>query len=252
MLVAVAFATGQGLPRAARDWAWCGLIGVTSLALPFTLLTWAQLTVPSAVAAVLISSSPLFVLVLSRGLLGTPVGPRKWLGFLTGFAGLAVLIGPGVLGLADAPLIPQLACLGTAFCYALSSVLVRRMPELPPVQATAASQLTAALLLVPFGATGLVASLHWGVPLAALAVLGLVQTGGAQLLRYWTVKRAGPVFMSAVGYLIPVWAGFLGVTLLDEPLTWRLGLGFALILAGLLFANARPEGQRRTASSSAG
>ena len=252
VLLIAALATGQGLPRSLRDWGWCALIGVVSLALPFTLLTWAQLTVSSSVAAVLISTSPLFILLLSRAVLGTPIGPRKWLGFGVGFAGLAVLIGPGVLGVVDAPLLPQLACLGTAICYSLSAVLVRRMPELPPVQATAASQLFAALVLLPFGGASLVGALQPGWPLAALAVLGLVQTGGAQLLRYWTVKRAGPVFTSMVSYLIPIWAGFVGVVLLGEPVSLRLALGFALILSGLFVAANRPEGQRRAAASSAG
>jgi len=252
VLVSVAYLSGQGLPRTWRNWAWCALFGINSLAIPFTLLTWAQLSIDSAVAAVLISSSPLFVLVLSKAILGTPVGPRKWSGFSVGFIGLAVLIGPGVLRTVDAPLLPQLACIGTAFCYALSAVLVRRMPELPPVQATAASQLSAAVVLIPFGVVGLTGNISFGVPLVALAVLGLVQTGGAQLLRYWTVKRTGAVFASMTSYLIPIWAGFVGVTLLDEPLTWRLVIGFGLILAGLLIAGNRPEAQRVAADSSAG
>ncbi|WP_219617991.1 DMT family transporter [Monaibacterium marinum] len=252
VLVSVAYISGQGLPRSLNHWMWCALFGINSLALPFTLLTWAQLTIDSAVAAVLISSSPLFVLLLSKFILGTQVGPRKWLGFSIGFVGLGVLIGPGILRAVDAPLLPQLACLGTAFCYAMSAVLVRRMPELPPVQATAASQLSAAVVLVPFGAVGLVSDLTLGTPLIALAVLGLVQTGGAQLLRYWTVKRSGAVFASTVGYLIPIWAGMLGVTLLGEPITWQLVIGFGLIVSGLLVAGNRPEGQRTAAASSAG
>jgi len=252
VLVCVAYLSGQGLPRRWRHWAWCGVFGITSLALPFTLLTWAQLSIDSAVAAVMISSSPLFVLMLSKVILGTPVGPRKWLGFSVGFAGLAVLIGPGIFQAVGAPLLPQIACLGTAFCYGLSAVLVRKMPELPPVQATAASQLCAAVVLVPFGAVGLSGTLIPGVPLFALVVLGVVQTGLAQLLRYWTVKRSGAVFASTSSYLIPIWAGFVGITLLGEPLTLQLVIGFVLIAGGLIVAGNRPDIQRVEAASSAG
>ncbi|WP_316012942.1 DMT family transporter [Roseobacter sp. HKCCA0434] len=254
VLVAAAFAVGQGLPRDRVAWAWCAVIGITSLALPFTLLTWAQQFIPSSLAAVLISTSPLFILLLARLILATRIGARQWVGFATGFAGLVWLIGPDAMTLARADLLPQLACLATAFCYGLSSVLVRRMPPVPPVQATAASQLVAAIVLVPFGLSSLLDAAPvagWGA-LLALAVLGLVQTGGAQLLRYWTVRRAGPVFTSSVSYLIPVWAGVVGIVLLDEPLTWRLVGGFALILAGLTVARNRPEPQPTAARSSAG
>ncbi len=241
VLVLAAVVSGQGLPKRADHWLWCAVIGVTSLALPFTLLTWAQQHVESSVAAIFIATSPLFVLVLARLILGTTIGARRWVGFLVGFAGIAVLIGPSVAAVGTAPLVPQLALLGTAACYGLSAVLVRRMPDLPPVQATAASQLFAAMVLAPLGAGQLAAQIAPGPALAALAVLGLVQTGAAQLLRYWVVRRAGPVFSSSVSYLIPVWAGFLGVAVLGEPLTAPLLAGFVLILGGLLFARNRPE-----------
>ncbi|QPH54035.1 DMT family transporter [Pontivivens ytuae] len=250
VLVIAAMASGQGLPRRLDHWAWCAVIGITSLALPFSLLTWSQQHVESSVAAIFIATSPLFILVLARLILGTPIGPRRWVGFLVGFAGIAVLIGPSVLAVGTAPLLPQLALLGTAACYGFSAVLVRRMPELPPVQATAASQLFAAIVVAPLGAGALAEQIAPGSALIALGVLGLVQTGAAQLLRYWVVRRAGPVFSSSVSYLIPVWAGFLGVAVLGEPVSAQLLLGFVLILGGLLFARNRPEPQVRTAAAS--
>ncbi|MEO0913282.1 MAG: EamA family transporter, partial [Pseudomonadota bacterium] len=54
-----------------------------------------------------------------------------------------------------------------------------------------------------------------------------------------TVRRSGPVFVSVVGYLIPLWAGAIGVLFLGEVLTPRMITAFGLILAGLLIARDR-------------
>ncbi|RED13038.1 DMT family transporter [Pontivivens insulae] len=236
VLCLAALLTEQGLPRTVEHWVWCGVIGITSLALPFTLLTWAQLTVDSTLAAILISGGPLFVLIFARLILGTPLTLRRVLGFVVGLAGLVVLIGPGALSGLGGDVLAQLACLGTAACYAFSSVLVKRMPPVAPIPATAASQLTAALIILPFGGTAFATEFAVGPALLALVVLGCIQTGAAQLLRFWTVRRAGPVFMASVSYLIPVWAGFVGVAFLGETITPSLVIGFALIISGLLVA----------------
>lgn len=242
-LTGIALALRKPLPRDLAGWAWCTALGALALVMPFSLLAWGQQQVPSALAAILVSASPLFMLLLTRTLLGAHVSGRRWTGFAVGFAGIAVLIGPGALLQVGngAGLLPELACLGAALCYAGSGLLIRRMPPLDPVAATAASQIAAAVLALPMGLAALPETLPGATPLVALAVLGLVQTGFAHMLRYFTVKRAGPVFMSTVGYLIPVFATLVGVTFLDEPLTPRTLAGFALILGGIALARPRPE-----------
>ncbi|MEM9778946.1 MAG: DMT family transporter [Pseudomonadota bacterium] len=239
-VLCLTWALGQSLPRRWDHWAWCAGLGALSLAIPFFLLAWAQQTVPSAVAAIFISCVPLFVLLLSRLILGEAVSPLRWLGFVVGLAGILWLIGPAALpGLLEGGGWPQLALLGAALCYGSSAILIRVMPPIPPVEATAAAQIAASVLLLPVGIAAWPGVWPMGAPLIALAVLGLVQTGVAQLLRYYTVRRAGPVFVSVVGYLIPIWAGILGVVLLSEPLTWRMISAFAIILVGLVLAQRR-------------
>ena len=77
----------------------------------------------------------------------------------------------------------------------------------------------------------------------------MVQTGIAHMLRFLTVRRSGPVFMSMVGYLIPMFATVLGVVLLGESLSMAEIGAFGLILGGLAVAQSR---QWRPAAPRAG
>lgn len=243
-LAVLARALGHPLPRDPKVWGWCAAIGLMSLLVPFFLIAWGQQSVPSALASIYISASPLFVLLLSRLVLGEVVSARRWGGFAVGFFGIVMLTGPGALTqLGTGDVLPQLALLAAAACYAGSSVLIRKMPEIPPVPASAASQIAAGVFALPLVPLALPDAMPAAGPLLAIAVLGVVQTGLAHILRYFTVKRSGPVFMSTVGYLIPLWATLLGVGLLDETLTGPQMAGFALIIGGLVLARKR---QRRT------
>lgn len=88
-----------------------------------------------------------------------------------------------------------------------------------------------------------------------LAILGLIPTAGANLLRVLLIRGAGPTFMSLTNYLVPVCAVFFGALILGEPLPGTLIWALALILAGValsqfgalkrLFGLARPAAARQ-------
>jgi drug/metabolite transporter (DMT)-like permease len=231
---------GARLPRDGAVWGWCAGLGALGLAGPFSLLAYAQQTVPSGVAAIYIASVPLFVLLLSRVVFGDRITPRKWLGFAIGLGGIAWLAGPeAARGLLGGGLLGQGACLLAALGYASGAMIVRGMPPVEPLSATAAAHFAAAALLAPFGIAGLPGAAPPMEAVVALATLGVLQTGLAQFLRFVAIRRAGPVFVSIVGYLIPIWAGLLGVGFLGETLTLRAVAAYGLILGGILIARDR-------------
>ncbi len=235
----------ERLPSGRVEWVWCGLLGMFSLMFPFTALAWGQQSVPSSTAAIYVSGGPLFILALSRILLAEAIPLRKWIGFIIGLCGLLWLVGFDAfrdLGKAG-QLWGQLACLSASFSYALSAILIRKMPEMPLLTATIGAQTIASLLIIPFVLIQLPSSMPGGAPLLALAVLGLIQTGLAQLLRFHTVRRSGPVFVSVVGYIIPIWAGLIGVLFLDEAFTIRMAIAFGLIFTGLLITRNGAKAQ---------
>ena len=161
---------------------------------------------------------------------------RKSLGFLIGFAGVIVLIGPEAFSAtgADGELQGRLACLAAAGCYAVSSVTMRRLPAVDPVGLSAITLLIGAVFVVsaaivvegPPPSPSL-----WGWFL--LALLGLIPTAAANLLRVLVIRSAGPTFMSLTNYQVPLWSVALGVIFLGEPFRASLLIALVLILAGV-------------------
>lgn len=230
---------GRLFGSAPSAWQWLNLvvIGLLSSALPFMLLSWGQQYVTSGFAGVSMASVALIVLPLAHLFVpGERLTLRRGLGFAIGFAGVSILIGDQALESTGLSLeLPgRIACLGAAACYAVSSVQMRALPPVEPVG------LSAILLLI--GAAGVIpaALIVEGVPalpdaptLGYVAFLGLVPTAAANLLRVTLVRSAGPVFLSLVNYMVPVWSILLGAWLLAEPLPPSLLSALALILCGV-------------------
>lgn len=232
---------GQGLGtiRGARAWGFVTVLGVGSLALPLTLLSWGLTFVPSAFAGVAMGAVPLIVLplvaIFSKD---EGIGPRRIIGVLLGFAGLVILVGPGAFG--DGTFGGRLACIGTAACYAAGSVMTRRAPKMPPVAFAGATLMMGAVALVP---------LAWiidGPPQitqnsAAWALLytAIFPTGLAAIMRVRVITTAGSLFMSLTSYMVPIWAVLFGVTLMGEALPPQLFWALGLILAGIGISQSR-------------
>lgn len=225
------------LTDAPRPWGALLVIGMLSSAVPFALLCWGQQYTTSGFAGVSMAAVALFVLPLAHVMIpGEALSWRKTLGFAIGFGGVCVLIGAQAFDATGAALEPygRAACLGAAACYALSSVLMRRLPPVDPVTLAGVLLAIGALMAVP---------LAWWmegppplpdpVSLAWVIYLGLFPTAIANVLRVMLVRSAGPVFMSLVNYMVPVWSVLLGWAILAEPLPPSLVLAMGLILAGL-------------------
>ena len=236
---------GQGLGRlnTRRHWVFAGIIGIVTVALPFTLLAWGQQHVPSAFAGVAMGAVPLLVLPLVA--IFSPeegIGPRRIAGFIVGFVGLAILIGPGALRPAGGDLEPlgRLACLGAAACYAIGSVVTRRAPPVQPIAFASATLVFAAAVLVPLAV--IIDGIPTSVPLAptwALIYAALFPTALAAVIRVRVIKTAGSMFMSLTSYMVPVWSVIFGVTLMSEALPPQLFYALGLILLGIAIAQSR-------------
>ena len=213
-------------------------LGVLSSALPFFLLSWGQQFVSSAYTGLNMAALPLFVLPLAHFFSDERLTLRRSVGFLVGFAGAAVLIGPGLTyGLASgsgAEPLARLALLGAVMSYAISSILTRRFPPVDPVVLSALGLVVGAVILIP------AMLLTEGVPAWsgtrsawAILFLGLVPTGFAALLRVSIIRSAGSSFMTLVNYQVPVWSMVFGALVLSEALPWRFFVALGLILLGL-------------------
>lgn len=239
----------EPLPRDVRTWAHLTVAAVLSNVVPFTLFGLAEERVPSALAGICNSATPLFtVAVAVLALPDERPTPRRAAGLALGFGGVLVVLGVwnGVLG-HDA--VGALMALTAALCYGLGWTYVRRFVSagayspfaLTAVQLTAATVLSAVVMPVMSPPPS-----HLPVRvLLAVAALGALGTGAAYVLQHGLIRTAGATVASTVTYVAPVVAVIIGVTLLSEHLTWNEPAGAAVIIAGAVLvggkSRSRPE-----------
>ncbi|MHA6262626.1 DMT family transporter [Arenibacterium sp. CAU 1754] len=220
-----------------QAWPLLGVVSLFSSAVPFMSLAWGQQFVTSGFTGVSMAAVALIVLPLAHFMVpGERMTPRRVVGFLVGFAGVVLLIGPGAFASSGASneLVGRLACLFAASCYAITSILMRRLPPIDPFGLAAATMVFGAALVIP-----LAFAVHGAPPAPApaglfyLAVLGLLPTAAANLLRIVVIRSAGPVFMSLTNYMVPLWSVLLGAVVLGEALPPSLFLAMAFIMGGV-------------------
>ncbi len=222
------------------------VLGLLQTALPFALITWGETRIDSGLASILNGSMPLFTMVIAHLALHDEKITLPRLGGLTaGFVGVVVLVsrdlnpqgpGGGILG--------QLAVLAASLSYAVAVVYSRgRLRNLPPI-VQSFGVLTVAEALV--WASALTFTRPIRLPAHALtwlavAWLGLLGSCLAYIMFFHLINAWGPTRASLVTYVFPVVGLLLGILFLRERADWRLLLGSALVVSGILVANRRPK-----------
>lgn len=241
VLLVAALVTRQKFPllRDYRSWGAMLAMSIFGMAAPFFLITTAQKTVDSSLAALYNAAVPLFVAVMANYLFpDEKMSPRKAFGLVLGFSGIAVLFGPDAIrsfGSADAT--AQIFLIIATFFYALSTIIMRSSPVMPPIAFTAGYVCMAAVIswggLVTVDFSSLSPS-----PMSVLSVvgLGIFPTALASLLYTQLIKRTNATFLSLTGYTIPVLTAIAGFLLFGETQNWLSALAFALILSGVWIA----------------
>jgi len=216
------------------------VIGLLNSVVPFTLIGWGQLSIDSATTAILLAASPFFTLLLSHFMTSDDRFTwNKFIGLMFGFLGVLVLMWQGMrLGSVAAMLVVILA----SCCYSLSALLIRQLGRMPSLLLVASTLVVASFVLIPV-------LLVWHPPweqsfssasLSAVLCLAIGPTAVAYVLRVQIVQNNGAVFMSNVGYLIPLFAVFWGWLFLSHIPSLNTWLSLMLIFAGIAL------GQRKT------
>jgi drug/metabolite transporter (DMT)-like permease len=245
ILVAVVRAMGHVFPPLGRAWLPYAVLAIVGNALPFWLITTGQKVIDSALAGILMAIMPLTTLVLAHFFVaGERMTRFRLAGFVLGFVGIIVLIGPAALsglGGSSVEVIAQFCVLAGAICYATQSVLVRRMLKGNVMVASAAIIAIAAVICVPIA---LVVDRPWTLAPSAVSTwvviwIGIGPTALATIVYLKLIGSAGPTFMSLTNYCIPIVALFLGMAILGEQPGPNAYAGLALILAGIALSQVR-------------
>lgn len=231
----------KNVPEFRSRWREFAFMGAVNSALPFTLISWAELHITASLAVTLNAAVPMFTAVVSALWLGEHFSLERRLGLLLGLVGVAILVGLGPLELTPLVWVSVGAMLLASLCYGISSVFAKRtMVGVSPLATTTYSQVMGTvplLFLMPFAIpTNLSSKLEATGPLLVLGsalTLALVCTAAAYLIYFRLIRDIGPLKTSMVTYLAPVFGIAWGVIFLHEPLNWWSALGFATILSSV-------------------
>lgn len=244
VLLAWAMLRGRRMPALTdKRWLWFTGLGFFGNTLPFFLIAWGQQSIDSALAGILIATMPLATLGLAHVFVpGEKMDLSKLGGFLIGFGGVVILMGPAALsGLGGESFLAQIAVVFAAVCYGINAIMARLIPETPPSVSGAGMLITAALLALPFGVWELMQT-EGVTPGAWAAViwLAVAPTAIASVMLMHIARTAGPGFLAIVNYLTPVAAVITGV-IIGETIGWNALLALAVILAGVWLSRRKPS-----------
>jgi drug/metabolite transporter (DMT)-like permease len=216
---------------------------VAEFVVPFSAIAVGERWLGSAITGILIAGVPLTIVILSRFFgVHEPLGMRRLLGLVTGFLGVAALVGfgpvSGVQGWAGVGCM-LLATVG----YAVGPLIIQRhlsaMDSLGPV---AASLTIASLVLLLPALLTFPTHLPSALSLSSIAVLGVLCTAIAMLLMFYLVGHAGASRASIITYINPVVATLLGAGFLHERLGVVGTIAFGIILIGSWLATRASTG----------
>jgi drug/metabolite transporter (DMT)-like permease len=243
LLAAVVAIAREPLPRTPRMYGHLVVLGAFSVAIPFTLITWAERSVDSTIAATITSAVPLFVILFAAfALRDEPITANKLIGVGIGLAGVAILVGFDPAALAGGSLAAEVALIGATASYAIGGVYARRMVHGLRPMIPALFQVLFAFVMVTVLAFVFERPLDAPITLEtgfAVVWLGLLGSGLAYLVFFRLLRSWGATRTSLVAYLLPIVGIALGALVLQETIDARLLIGTALIIGGIGVVNSR-------------
>jgi drug/metabolite transporter (DMT)-like permease len=209
------------------------VIGATFAAIPFTLISFAALTLPVAMGTLLNGMTPVFTAIVAAAFLGERIRPRVGLGLVAGFAAVVVLVGWSPLP--DGTLLAALAALGAALSYALAGTYARRnLRDVGPAQLATGMLAAGAVLILPVALlTGGAAAAPTSEVWVALFLLAVPASALAWPVFLSILRRRGPTAASTVTFVIPAYGIAWGSLLAGEVIGPEVVAAATLILMSL-------------------
>ncbi len=241
------FLRSKGEPAPTRaQWRGATLIGGFLLLGGNGGVAFAEQWVPSGLAALVIATTPIWM-VLFSGIWGRWPGRIEWTGLLLGLAGVALLNLDASL---RANPLGFLALLAAALSWSFGSAWSRHLPLPSGLMASAAEMIAGGALLLLVSALGgekAPAALEWRSTGALLYLVVFGSLVGFSSYVY-LLTRVRPALATSYAYVNPVIAVFLGVMFAGERITLVGLTAMLIILAGVVLVIA---GQRSAVKSAA-
>jgi len=238
-----------GIKPTTAHWWTAAVTGVSLLCVSNGGLSWAEQKVPSGIAALLVATISLWLVILDwLRPRGTRPGPLVFVGLVLGFAGMALLVGPAKLGGAGRiDLVGMGVLVIASFVWACASSYSKQrvMPSSPLLVVAMQSLAGAAALWVAAIVSGEVRAVHFaaisGRSWMALIYLIVFGSGMGFTAYLYVLKHSTASKVATYAFVNPVVALFLGWILVGETITTRTALAAVVILTAVVLVISAPR-----------
>ncbi len=224
------------------------LIGIIGNIIPFFLINWSEQFIQSNTTALLLSVAPIFTLILSPFLTKDDNFTLiKLVSIIVGLIGVLFIIGFETLFNINSndsnKVIPKVAVIIAALGYVISSILAYNFKKINIMKLTTFVITASAIFSLPWM---IYAEIHSPSSintssLLCILYLGLFPTAIAFQLRFYIISKTGPIFLSYVAYLIPVFGILWGYIFLKEKINLSIMIGVILILIGVFISQRKDK-----------
>ena len=222
---------------------WCIVVamGVVGNVIPFSLVSYAERSIDSGLAGLLIGMVPMFVFILAFFFAKDEVIDKaKILGVVSGLIGLAFIYYPEISVQNIDNITAVFATLLAAAAYAAATIFAKKVKDIEPEVIAAAVTTVAAIVLIPavifenpdyseFSAQS------WYATIA----LGIVSTAIPFVIMYGLIAAKGATYFTMNNYLIPLVALVLGAIFANEVLSVELVVASIFIFVGIYLCVSR-------------
>ena len=231
------------------QWSKLFISGVINTAIPFSLFSYATLTLSASSASVLNATTPMFGAIVGFFWLKDKLSMSAILGLIIGFIGVYLLVSDNINLLKsqinidnehiDLFLAP-IAALIASLCYGIAANYTKRyLHDIKPLALATGSQICASLTLLPLCLFFLPNNLPSPQAISSVIISGVICTGVAYILFFRLVNNIGPTKTICVTYLIPAFGLLWGMLFLDEQFTLTMIAGTCVILFGVALTSGR-------------
>lgn len=209
------------------------VVGIFNAALPWSLLTFAVLSLEAGFTSLLNAATPIFAALIGFFWLQIPLTRWQVLGLIIGIAGVAILAGDQLSFKEGGSGPAILAALGATISYGwVSQFIKRNMSDLSPWSITVGNLFTATLLMTPFAITRIPEQLPSWPSIGCAVALAVLSTAVAFLLLFDLLSRSGATATTTVTFIIPIFGILFGAVFLMEEVTIRIIIGMLVALTG--------------------
>jgi drug/metabolite transporter (DMT)-like permease len=229
------------LPRDLTTWKKFLFQACINSVLPFTFVAWAEQYVNASLAVILNSSTPIFAfllaLILSRWQKSAAQSATKlkFFGVMSGMLGLCIVVGFQAFNDLGGQLLPQIALIVAAICYAGAAHFGRQFQNMDSMIPATGSLICGGIILLPFS---LIIDQPWTLAptqssILALLYLAIFSTALAFVIVFRLFRTLGSVATTSQAFLRVPLGVMIGAYVLNETLTTNVWIGLIFVIIGV-------------------